>query len=839
MRSDLPSGTVTFLFTDVEGSTKLLHELGEEAYADALAEHRLVLRETFARHGGVEVDTQGDAFFYAFPSAQGALQAASEGQEALDSGTIRVRLGLHTGSPLLTEEGYVGHDVHFAARVGACGHGGQILLSKDTASLLDGAPLTSLGSHRLKDVAEPVTIFQLGERSFPRLKTIANSNLPTPASSFLGRENELYEADLALHETRLLTVTGPGGAGKTRFALELATRAREERFGDYEDGIYAAFLSSLRDPELVPVTICVALGVREEPAESALEALASHLRGKHVLLLLDNLEHLPEAIAGLSTVLSHCPGLTLLCTSRERLRLQGERAYELPPLDNSESASLFSERSGLEPSEAIAELCARLEGLPLAIELAAARTSVLKPEQIATRLSQRLDLLKGGPDRDPRQETLRATIDWSYDLLSEEEQRLFTRLSVFFGGCTLEAAEEVAEADLDTLQALVEKSLARFTDDRYWMLETIREYASGRLHEGGEADDLRERHLAWMLSLAADADRGLVSPEVGIWLDRIDGEIANLRAALELARETGRPNAQLALVTRTGNYWYTRGLWREAQGWVEDGLQRVAPDRSADRAKALASATVYALVLGDFDVSGTYGNEALSIFRELGDDEGVGWLLNMLGARASELGDFDEAERLFRESRVFARKADDRPRLALATGNLGEIAARRGRYEEAVPLIEEALALARERGRDDLISAMLQQLAVCELELDRLHAAGTTTKEAMELASTTGDLESLTTLWPLVATLAARGGLFGPAAQLLGFGDAQCREIGRVLTGSVAELREAAMTMLHEEIDDSSYAAAAAEGERFSLDEAVAVALDALPETDADASGDE
>ena len=464
MRSDLPSGTVTFLFTDVEGSTKLLHELGEEAYADALAQHRLVLRETFARHGGVEVDTQGDAFFYAFPSAQGALQAASEGQEALDSGPIRVRLGLHTGAPLLTEEGYVGHDVHFAARVGACGHGGQILLSKDTASLLDGAPLTSLGSHRLKDVADPVTIFQLGERSFPRLKTIANSNLPTPASSFLGRENELYEADLALHETRLLTVTGPGGAGKTRFALELATRVREERFGDYEDGIYAAFLSSLRDPELVPVTICVALGVREEPAESALEALASHLRGKHVLLLLDNLEHLPEAIAGLSTVLSHLPRPDPALHLQRAPTPAGGAAYAAAAARQTQSPSPSSasdrgsspqrrSRSSAHGSRA----CRLRSSWPLRVRACCC------PSRSLRGLSQRLDLLKGGPDEILARRRCERRSTGPTICSRRKSSGSSPGSSVFSGGCTLDAAEEVAEADLDTLQALVEKSLVRFT----------------------------------------------------------------------------------------------------------------------------------------------------------------------------------------------------------------------------------------------------------------------------------------------------------------------------------------------------------------------------------------
>jgi class 3 adenylate cyclase len=462
MRSDLPSGTVTFLFTDVEGSTRLLHSLGAEGYAQELEEHRRLLREACVSEDGVEVDTQGDAFFFAFSSALAALSAAAFLTQALMAGPIRVRVGVHTGQPHLTTEGYVGEDVHRAARIAAAGHGGQVLVSEQTAQLFGSSDtLVSLGAHRLKDFEGPVTLYQLGEGSFPPLKTIANTNLPTPASSFLGRDNELFEADALLRQTRLLTVHGPGGQGKTRFALELARRAREERFSDYEDGVFSCFLASLRDPSLVLATICQTLSVPDEAGRSALESLSSHLQGKMLLLLLDNLEHLLACAVELSQLLSVCPELTLLVTSRELLRIDGELPYALPPLAYEESVSLFCERARAEPAEPIRLLCDRLEGLPLAIELAAARMTLLTPEQLLERLSQRLDLLKGGRDADPRQQTLRATIEWSYDLLSAAEQELFARLSVFIGGCTLEAAEEVAEAELDTLESLLDKSLLR------------------------------------------------------------------------------------------------------------------------------------------------------------------------------------------------------------------------------------------------------------------------------------------------------------------------------------------------------------------------------------------
>ncbi|CAN5151340.1 hypothetical protein BH09ACT13_BH09ACT13_12100 [soil metagenome] len=458
MRQGLPAGTVTFLFTDVEGSTRLLREIGAEAYADALAEHRKVIRQACALEGGAEVDTQGDAFFFAFPTAPGAVKAAAAFTEALAAGPIEVRVGLHTGTPLLTEEGYVGEDVHFAARVAAASHGGQVVLSSATAELVEPA-VTDLGEHRLKDVAEPVSIFQLGDRSFPPLKTISNTNLPRPASSFVGREVELAEVLARIEAgTRLLTLTGPGGTGKTRLALEVATSL----VPDYRAGVFWVGLASLRDPGLVTETIAQTLGAKD--------SLAEHIGERELLLLLDNLEQVIEVAPELSALLQSCPNLTLLVTSRELLRIQGEVEYSVPPLAEPEAISLFCERSQLEPSEEIAELCARLDSLPLAVELAAARTKALTPDQILERLSQRLDRHTGGRDADPRQLTLRTTIEWSYELLLPTEQQLYARSSVFAGGCTLEAAEEVAEADLDTLQSLVEKSLVRFSNARYWML---------------------------------------------------------------------------------------------------------------------------------------------------------------------------------------------------------------------------------------------------------------------------------------------------------------------------------------------------------------------------------
>jgi predicted ATPase len=497
---ELPSGSVTLLFTDVEGSTRLLSELGAEAYDEALAEHRRVLREAFARHGGVEVDTQGDAFFYAFPSAPEAIEAAGEGRQALSVGPIRVRMGLHTGRPLVGREGYVGEDVHLAARIAAAGHGGQVLVSQATRALVD-RELADLGEHRVKDFSEPVWLFQLGEERFPPLKTISNTNLPRPASSFVGREREVSDViELLQDGARLVTLSGPGGSGKTRLAIESAA----ELVPDFRNGVFWIGLAALRDAALVAETIAQTVGAKN--------GLAEHIGERELLLLMDNFEQVVEAAPELGSLLESCPKLRLLVTSRERLRIRGEVEYRVPPLAQPEAVELFCARSQLQRSDEIAELCHRLDNLPLAVELAAARTSVLSPAQILGRLSQRLDLLKGGRDSESRQQTLRATIEWSYDLLSADEQRLFAGLSVFAGGCTLEAAETVCGADLDVLQSLVDKSLIRFADGRFWMLETIREFALERLEESGSGEDVRQRHGAYFLELGELAKPGRQRP---------------------------------------------------------------------------------------------------------------------------------------------------------------------------------------------------------------------------------------------------------------------------------------------------------------------------------------
>jgi len=442
MRGNLPSGTVTFLFTDIEGSTRLLHDLGAEGYAAALVEHRRILREAFRDCGGVEVDTQGDAFFVAFPTARGALDAAMRGVTQLAGGPVRVRMGLHTGTPLLTDEGYVGVDVHRAARIAACGHGGQVLVSTATANLVDPALLRDLGEHRLKDLSAAERIYQLGTGEFPRLKSLHQTNLPVPATPFIGRERELQELHPLLggDHPRLVTLTGPGGTGKTRLALQAAAAAA----GSFPDGVFWVPLAPVRDPGLVLATTAQALGTTDE--------LADHIGERSMLLVLDNLEQVIAAAVDIAVLLSACPRLHVLVTSREVLGVAGEQAYPVPPFDLVEGIDFFTARAraarpDFVESPAVAQLCSRLDNLPLALELAAARTRMMTVEQLVGRLGGRLDMLRAGRGTDARQQTLRATIKWSHDLLDADEQALFARLAVFVGGCTLEAAEGICDAE--------------------------------------------------------------------------------------------------------------------------------------------------------------------------------------------------------------------------------------------------------------------------------------------------------------------------------------------------------------------------------------------------------
>ena len=810
MRGDLPSGTVTFLFTDVEGSTRLLHELGQEGYAEALARHRRVLREAFRSRGGVEVDTQGDAFLYAFTDARDALVAAAAGTERLAAGRIRVRIGVHTGTPLLTDEGYVGEDVHLGARIAAAGHGGQVLLSAATRSAA-GGDVSDLGEHRLKDFPGPVAIFQLGSTRFPPLKTISNTNLPRPASSFVGREREVAEVVALLSGHRLVTLSGPGGSGKTRLALEAAA----EMVGEFRAGVFWIGLATLRDPSLVADTIAEALGAKD--------GLSQWIGERELLLLLDNLEQVIDVAPELAELLEACANLRLLVTSRELLRVRGEVDYPVLPLADPDAVELFTARAGVEGDEVVAQLCRRLDNLPLALELAAARTRVLAPAQILERLSQRLDLLKGGRDADPRQQTLRATIEWSYDLLDDEERRCFARLAVFGGGCTLDAAEEIAGADLDVLQSLVDKSLLRHTGDRFWMLETIREYALGRLEQCGEAEELRRRLADHFLALAEKAELELPGPTAVRWLDRLGVEHENLRAALDIFERSERQDA-LRLASALRVFWLRRGHLREGRERVER-LLAAAPEPTPARAGALIAASGLAANTGDDEAARLRAEEALELYERRGDERGLAFATFALGYSAGDdEDDLEPAVRLMEEARERFRRLGDDDLARQATLNVGYYHQARGDYEQGCVLLEEALADARRAGHAAHEASALGQLAVGDRDRGRHAAALTALARSLTIWARLDDPAMQARDLRRIAYSLAKLGRADAAARVLAASEALRDEIGHD-EGWIAAITAEILAEIRQGLDERAFERAWTEGRRLSSEEAAALAL--------------
>ena len=822
VRRDLPSGTVTFLFTDVEGSTALLHELGTDEFAKTLAEHRRILRDVFSTNGGVEVDNQGDAFFVAFGTAPGALAAAAEAQQGLASCPTRLRMGIHTGTPHVGEEGYVGVDVHRAARIAACGHGGQILISASTASLLGTDGLRDLGEHRLKDLSAPERIYQLGDDDFPPLDSLYQTNLPISPTPFLGREHELSEVLrlLSREDVRLLTLTGPGGTGKTRLAAQAAGLSSDR----YPQGVWWVPLAPLRDPELVLATAGQTLGSKN--------GLAGHIADKRLLLLFDNFEHLVEAAADLAALLTSCPHLDLLVTSREPLHVTGEQEYPVPPFVHEEGVGFFLARArAVQPdfrsADAVPEICRRLDDLPLALELAAARVKALSSVQILERLDQRLALLTGGARNLPeRQRTLRATIEWSYELLEPGDQGLFARLSVFSGGCTLEAAEEVADAGLDNLRSLVDKSLLRQSNERYWMLETIHEYAAERLHESGAGEELRQLHAERFLAFAEEAEQNLLrSGTPRGWLDRLEREHDNLRAALDRLEGAGESERALRLAGALSRFWYIRGHVAEGKRRLEAALSaHNAP--TAARAKALSGAAVMALESGDPAATRLRAEEALAIHRALGDAWGTAHSGFLLGHAALDEGDSAAAQRLFGESRRRFGELGDAHYTLLATYNFAVVIEDLGDLEEARRLHEESLRHARAQSDERIIAFSLDQLAPYARDEGRFEDALSMLRESLRIRRDLDDHVAIAENLGRFACTYAVAGDARTATQLLSSSEALRKQIGSASVPSVARMNEETLGAIRSQLDEAAFAEAWKEGWELTIDEAVALALD-------------
>jgi predicted ATPase len=775
MQPDLPAGTFTFLFTDIEGSTSMLAELGQ-AYTGELEAHRRIVRAAVERHAGAEVGTEGDSFFVAFASAEDAVAAAAEAQQALAAGPVRVRMGLHTGEAWPTADDYTGLDVHRAARICAAGHGGQVLLSQATRDLVE-VETRDLGPHRLKDFESPERIFQLGSEVFPPLQTLHHTNLPVPATRFLGRGRELREVLglLSSEDVRLLTLTGTGGVGKTRLAIAAAASV----VSDYEHGVWWVPLATVHNSDLALATAAQVVGAKHD--------LPAHIRDRHMLLLLDNFEHVVDAAPGVSALLADCPNLRCLITSRESLRIGGEHVYVVPPLGETEAVLLFSQRAKsdeVDGQAAVAEICRRLDCLPLAVELAAARSSVLSPTRLLERLEARLPLLTGGArDLPERHRTLRATIAWSHDLLSPEEQRLFAHLAVFTGEATLETAEAICDAELDALQSLVERSLVRQTQDRFWMLQTIREYARERLEELEEVAELLRRHAVHFLELAERTGPELKGHHELDAIRTLATEHANLRAALDWAIDTEPSRVTPNVLEALTDYWAVRGHVLEGVRQLERVLDtdRVAP---VTRAKALQlagrlgtytgqleraaeqleeSARLWegfgerielarthavlgdALLKADDERAEPVLERALDLFVATGDDVGRRNVLHLLGEAAWHRRDLERAEDLLERSLGLAREVGDHTFTGATLHHLGDVALADGDHGRAEALYGESLALVWEAEARRLAAYCLAGLAAT--------------------AARTGRHERAATLWRAVEEAEGSLGLQLPAAE--------------------------------------------------------------------------
>jgi len=909
----LSIGTVTFLVAEIDGAIRFFQRVGDRS-VDVLTEYRRLLRVAAHRQSGREVALQGAGYCFAFTRPQEALAAAVAAMGAIRrypwpaANIPPVRVGLHTGEPLTGDISYAGRDVRRAACICAAGHGGQILLSQAVRDgvaddLPEGLSVRDLGPHRLGDLGGPQILFQVVTADlpcdFPPLKTLdaVPNNLPVQLTSFVGREREQEDIRRLLSTTRLLMLTGAGGCGKTRLALHVAANLGEE----YPDGVWVVELAPLGDPTRVPRAVAAALGIPEYPGRPADEAVADFLRRKILLLVLDNCEHvLPACVRLADTLLRACPGVRVLATSREALRMAGEIAWRVPALSlpdpqpspsldrflESEAVQLFVERAAAalpgftvtgQTAEAIAQTCRRLDGIPLALELAAARVTVLSADQIAARLDERFRLLTGGSRTAlPRQQTLRATMDWSYGLLTDQERTVLRRLSVFAGGWTLEAAEAVcagggveASDILDLLTQLVNKSLVvadtQSGEARYRLLETVRQYGWNRLEESNETAAMRRRHRDLYLRLAESAEPKLLGPEQVVWLERLETEHDNLRAALEWSKmEEGGAEAWLRLAGALHEFWHMRGHHSEGREWLEGALSACARTPGPLRAKALYGAgeltwdqdpvrgeellrESLSLFGGLKDVSGVayslhhlahaaeeqaeYGravalfDESLARFREIGDRWGVGWSLHCLGAQTLNQGDVDRAKTLLEESLLIVRELGNTFTLAYVHHHLGVVAEKQGDYERATVLLERGLALSQHVGNKRHIPAVQCSLAHVWLHRGDLERAATLYRESLILRREIGEKSGLAESLEGLARLACAQVHYERTARILG-----AAEVLREATGShrmpLHQVdHDQRVASVQGALGPSAFATAWAEGRAVTLERAIEYAL--------------
>jgi predicted ATPase/class 3 adenylate cyclase len=719
----LPFGTVTMLFTDGEGSTRLLGELGPERYAAALLDHRERLRAVADAHRRVEMGTEGDALFFVFQGAGDGLAAAGEMQAAIAGGPLRVRMGAHSGEVLLADGDYVGMAVHKAARICSAAHGGQVVVS-DQTRVLAGVALRDLGEHRLKDLTAPERLFQLGEEDFPPLRTLRHVNLPVQATPLIGRERELAELVELAGSHRVITLTGTGGTGKTRLAVALAAELADS----YTDGVCWVSLASVTDPGLVSAGIAAALG--------AIEDLPTYLSGRALLLVLDNLEQVVDSAPEIGELLSGAQNCAAIVTSRERLAIAGEQEYPVPPLSRHDAVELFTTRArevkpGFEPGAAIDAICERLDRLPLALELAATRVKLLSEHQLLTRLEQRLPLLAGGRrDLPERQSTMRAALAWSYDLLSEPEQRLFTNLAVFSGSFELEAVEQICDADLDIMQSLIEKSLVRHAENgRHFLLETTREFALEQFAASDDRDEIRARHARWYLALGVAA-RGH-DPERAEALIRLRQDAADVGLALAWALDHDIA-AALPLADSLFKEWLAAGRIGGLARWYERALADPEALAPGDRADALAGLGLTLEFEEDVDPARTALTEALALYQQAGNERGRVRVLNDLGGVEWVAGSSEQAIAWHQQALAISERLDDPEEMARSLHYLADSLRDTGEFERATELLTRSIEIHRARGLGSGKSA-LHSLGDLSLDEGKLSDATRYYREALAL----------------------------------------------------------------------------------------------------------
>jgi predicted ATPase/class 3 adenylate cyclase len=831
------------LFSDIEGSTALLSRLGDR-YGQALSAHRALLRTEFAAWRGREMGTEGDSFFVVFRSAGDAVACALAAQRALagydwpGGDVVWVRMGLHSGEPTRHEGGYIGMDVHRAARIAATAHGGQVVLSEVTwrlaAPLPAGVSVRDLGFHRLKDIGEPERIYQLAGpglgADFPPLKSLgALTSLPVPATPLVGRDEDLawLGGVIAGPGVRLVTLTGTGGVGKTRLVLAAAAALE----GAFPGGVFFVALATVRDAEVMWKTLAGSLDLSVEGQAS--EAVTAFLAGRRVLLVLDNLEQLDGAGVVVAALLAAAPGLVVLATSRGPLHVQGEHEFPVPPLEvpgtvsvqevaASAAARLFAQQAGMvrpgfavtaENAADVAAICARLDGLPLAIELAASRIRLLAPKALLARLGHSLGLAASETGRPLRQQTLRNTVAWSYELLAPEVARVFRRMSVFAGGCDLDALAAVAMADggdlpgsdpLEPVSELADVSLIAVTESadgepRVGMLETIREYALERLEADDDLDGARCRHAGYYAAVAERAARQLDGPEHLVSLDKLGAEYDNLRAALSwsLGPNAAGPDgggertaAGLRLVQALGPYWYRYGHISEARRWTERAIDLFPDDGGAPLALLTFRLGILLDVQGDLEAALRLLERSLAIFREVGDRDRQAGALNSLGITHDRLGHRGLARALFEDSIAIAREIGDDSRLAESLANLGQVERQAGNLDRAAQVLREALALDQNRGDAWAVILDQHELAVVSLRAGRIQEASEMVSATFDYLAGSGDSTNLITAIEVSACITAELGDGMRAARLVGSAEAIRQRTGIPMQQSDAALLE-------------------------------------------------